>query len=1126
MTELQQSLPLGNVALYNPHLLSDKELSALFTVRRKLLERLLADLRRVSGTESLQHHLLIGHRGMGKTMLLRRLSLAIEEDPDLSRKWIAPLFPEEQYNVATLSDLWCNCIDALADTLGRHGEVDEAKGLDDAVESLPRDGEEERATGALAVLTRYAERSGNRLVLLIDNIDLIFQRTQKQQWALREVLSSERRLLLIGASATLIESTYKYDQAFYDFFQIHELGGLRLQETRDLLLHYADHWNTPRVREVVEKDRGRLLTFNTLTGGNPRTITLLYDVLTRCLEEDTRAVLEQMLDQCTPLYKARIEAFPGQAQQVMHGLAMSWDPISAGELAAELHMNVNAVSSQLNRLIKEGAVERVAYEPAAKTGFQIAERFFNIWYLMRASRRVRRRLAWLVEFLKLIYSQDELIEYTRNHVRRQLNSGSPPSLHQTEFSFVLSQAIEHPGLQNAFGAADLFAVSPEDDLRHRIGQLVDLSVVEDEPMTRAEYNKEMAEVRRQIYVSNVAPSEWSPEKTLKKLTGSASLTLGEKLHVASKLKNLTSDEILKLEEILDRQYQELKALFSSEKTARDNLLEAVQQGYMLNLGDLEGAKKAAEAFDSPWIVVAANRFRKPDVQELEAEFEKLLNSTTSAQPWVFWLRFAGRDAPRELIERAINKVYELSGTGTETFNSLGVILASHGLYKESETAFRNALKLKPDDAYTWSNLGNLLANSTDQFTPAEASLRKAIEISPELVEAWVNLGNLLRAGHRYKEAEKAYLRAIEIDPTSKHARYSMESFLTDPSSQVDQSRQKEDHAFLMKTRTHTSTDVKIFKYLLWLFGFRDYEITLAEFGLIGVNRDSGWLRAGTYLIQLGKYEDAAWMLRKAVEIQPEDAQAWHHLGVLLANHLDRVQEAEIALRKAIELGHESDAWNDLGVLLTRDLGRYQEAEEAFGQAIEIDANCAKAWSNLGILQAYHTDWQEKGAAVFRKAIDLDPDFAEPRICLGYLLYQKGQNLAEAEELTRTAVDIEPNKLHYRQTFANVLIRNNRWPEAVEQAKIFISRGSSESHQEHWPEIISFFREAVTAEKVKEAAQLLDDLGMAERWRPLREALEAVICGRRTYLRRIAPEVRQPAETILDQLVGSDWTGDT
>jgi hypothetical protein len=62
-----------------------------------------------------------------------------------------------------------------------------------------------------------------------------------------------------------------------------------------------------------------------------------------------------------------------------------------------------------------------------------------------------------------------------------------------------------------------------------------------------------------------------------------------------------------------------------------------------------------------------------------------------------------------------------------------------------------------------------------------------------------------------------------------------------------------------------------------------------------------------------------------------------------------------------------------------------------------------------------------------------------------------------------------------------------------------------------------FREAVSAGKARAAADLLDRLGMADRWQPLREALEVVAIGRRDYLKRLAPEIRRPAEKILEQL---------
>ncbi len=175
MSDLDQ-YPLRDTAIYNPHLLSKEELIGLFAVRRQLLERLLEDLSRCTPCETPQQHLLVAQRGMGKTMLLRRLQFAIEDDPELDAVWLPLTFPEEQYNVGGLSDLWLNCIDALGDALDRLGRGAEAERLDSQVETLSTLDEEPRARETLALLTQTASELGKRLVLLIDNIDLILER--------------------------------------------------------------------------------------------------------------------------------------------------------------------------------------------------------------------------------------------------------------------------------------------------------------------------------------------------------------------------------------------------------------------------------------------------------------------------------------------------------------------------------------------------------------------------------------------------------------------------------------------------------------------------------------------------------------------------------------------------------------------------------------------------------------------------------------------------------------------------------------------------------------------------------------------------------------------------------------
>lgn len=400
--------PLHGVAVYNPDLLSKPELIAHFVARRSLLEQLASDLGREGET---QHHLIVGQRGMGKTTLLRRLRHAVEDDPDLDRRWIPLAFPEEQYNISRLSDLYLNCIDALGDALEQRGRHAEARKLEEAVTNLPDRDEPARAKRALDILLSHADKLGRRLLLLIDNLELILDRLKQQQWGIRELLSAEKRLLLIGSCSAPMEITYRYKEPFYDFFQIHELRGLSEEETREVMLNLARLEGAVAIERALVRDPARLQTLRVLTGGNPRTIALLYSVLSRGMVGDVRSDLERLLDQCTPLYRARFDALPPQAQQIVAALAIRWDPATAGELAELVRLETNTVSAQLNRLVQQGVVEKVRSDPTSKTAFQIAERFFNIWYLMRAGRRVRRRLIWLVEFLDVFHgAHDELVE--------------------------------------------------------------------------------------------------------------------------------------------------------------------------------------------------------------------------------------------------------------------------------------------------------------------------------------------------------------------------------------------------------------------------------------------------------------------------------------------------------------------------------------------------------------------------------------------------------------------------------------------------------------------------------------------------------------------------------------------
>ena len=90
---------------HNPAFLTDEELAATFVVRHDDLN-LIARVVRENTTASNQHVLVIGPRGIGKTMLVRRVAIEVRQDEELRQKWYPLIFAEESYEVGTAGEFW------------------------------------------------------------------------------------------------------------------------------------------------------------------------------------------------------------------------------------------------------------------------------------------------------------------------------------------------------------------------------------------------------------------------------------------------------------------------------------------------------------------------------------------------------------------------------------------------------------------------------------------------------------------------------------------------------------------------------------------------------------------------------------------------------------------------------------------------------------------------------------------------------------------------------------------------------------------------------------------------------------------------------------------------------------
>ncbi|MEG5000140.1 CHAT domain-containing protein [Microcoleus sp. B4-D4] len=190
---------------------------------------------------------------------------------------------------------------------------------------------------------------------------------------------------------------------------------------------------------------------------------------------------------------------------------------------------------------------------------------------------------------------------------------------------------------------------------------------------------------------------------------------------------------------------------------------------------------------------------------------------------------------------------------------------------------------------------------------------------------------------------------------------------------------------------------------------------------------------GVDLYNAGDLGGAIAAFENALEIDPEDYDAWNGRGIIL-NGLGSNSEAIIALEKALEINPNFlFAWNNLGITLN-DLGRKSEALTAFETALEIDPKFHMAWNGLGnVLRDLGRN--NEAIAAFETALEIDPKFHFAWNGLGSTLNNLGRN-NEAIAAFETALEID-SKFHFAWNnlgnTLNDLGRNNEAIAALETA---------------------------------------------------------------------------------------------
>ena len=383
---------------YNPGFLTDDELVASFCVRTSEFESIVEALRESTGASNV-HQLVIGPRGSGKTSLLLRVAAETRRDKTLSPRLFPVVFAEESYGVGSLGEFWLECLRRLADQAPqRAGEPDLGRIFEDL--RTIRD-DQSLADRCLGAVQDFSDRTAKRLVLIVENLNMMFgdmPNANITAWRLRETLQTDPRIALLASATSRFDQIDHPDRALYDLFRTLQLRPL---DTKECAVLWETVSGRPRAPSTIR-------SLEILTGGSPRLLSILARFGGGLSFQELMAQLLDLIDDHTEYFKSHLESLPAQERRVYLALAELWKPASTREIADHARLDTSKCSAQLKRLVERGAVV-VAGGSARRKLHYLAERLYNIYYLLRQRRGSDPLLEALVRFMASYYSPEELM---------------------------------------------------------------------------------------------------------------------------------------------------------------------------------------------------------------------------------------------------------------------------------------------------------------------------------------------------------------------------------------------------------------------------------------------------------------------------------------------------------------------------------------------------------------------------------------------------------------------------------------------------------------------------------------------------------------------------------------------
>jgi Tfp pilus assembly protein PilF len=445
---------------------------------------------------------------------------------------------------------------------------------------------------------------------------------------------------------------------------------------------------------------------------------------------------------------------------------------------------------------------------------------------------------------------------------------------------------------------------------------------------------------------------------------------------------------------------------------------------------------AAEAQPAKQIVddgLAA--FDRGDTTAARAAFEKALTLKSDEVTAHTYLGIiADRAGDLKEAERHFAAAVKADPNRASVRNNYGAILMRTGRAALAAVEFEKSLKLDPDQPNALANLAQIRFATDDLHASAEL-FKRAFTIKPdaEIARALTVIALRLKDNPSASTYYEKYSTALAAESgTPAHvpaARAELGAGLFEAGLMKE--AEAELSAAISLNPADTDSVVRLARVYLAQKNLPAAGRTLEAAVARGNDSAAVYALLAEVYEQSGHVENAIPAMRLAIQRDPQSERNRFAYAVLLTN-TNAPAAAVIRVEESLkDFPSSSRLWFALGFANFK-LDKNEEAERALRKAIELDPKFAPAFAYLGLIRA-RTGAYGEAISLYESALKADAKLAVVHhLIADAMLKQMNADARVIETHLKQAVAMDPEFMPARLSLGKLFMRSQRWAEAAAQ----------------------------------------------------------------------------------------------